>query len=91
VLKKFLDVFIKLFQGEADFSFCFLDHDPGEMLGDLDIHVFIKIEPGQLGPERDIKSQGQLKSPVGIGMGHYAHGSCQAVTFQFHIFPPLTK
>jgi hypothetical protein len=45
-----------------------------EMFHGLNIHVLVKREFWQLGPERDIHGEGELQGIIYIVMGHDAHG-----------------
>ena len=55
---------------------------PREVLRSLDIHVLVEAEVGQLGPKGDIKAEGQVQSPIHIGVGHDAHRRGAAVGWE---------
>ena len=72
--------FRELVHGKTQGALFQVQDDAGKMLGRLDIHVFVIIVVGQLGPEGHIQGEGHLQGPVHVGVGHYRHGGGQQVS-----------
>jgi len=61
-----------------------IQHNAGEMLRSLDIHVFIIVVIGQLRPKGDIHGKSDFKCAVHILMGHDGHGGGEQVPGNGH-------
>ena len=66
--------FIKLFGVEADAFRLREEDDAGEVFRGLDVHVFVEIQVGQLGPEGDVQGEGQIQGRFRLVVGQNGHG-----------------